>query len=147
MPATRNPAETYVSSQLDALRAVAVAGVMFTHFVPESVPLVGVPGFVGVRLFFVMSGFLIYKFYWRLGPGLDAFARSTVPYTREVFCASFRSIYAACALMCLSSKSHPSIRGVALHLYSEHQVRSRWPLSVVAHLWSLAVEGVERHQA
>lgn len=43
--------------QLDALRALAVAGVAWHHWVPTY--QFGLPFFAGVQLFFVLSGFLI----------------------------------------------------------------------------------------
>ena len=49
--------------QLDALRTFAVFAVMIHHFWPEAtlnLPL----GFVGVQLFFVLSGFLITGILW-----------------------------------------------------------------------------------
>jgi peptidoglycan/LPS O-acetylase OafA/YrhL len=48
--------------QLDALRCFAVVAVLVTHFwQPSYEGLLGAinPGFLGVRLFFVLSGFLI----------------------------------------------------------------------------------------
>jgi peptidoglycan/LPS O-acetylase OafA/YrhL len=46
--------------QLDGLRAMAVLAVLWTHYLPEEYWLFGVYwGGVGVRLFFVLSGFLI----------------------------------------------------------------------------------------
>jgi peptidoglycan/LPS O-acetylase OafA/YrhL len=47
--------------QLDGLRAFAVAGVLFAHFMPASlVDRIDIPfGTLGVTLFFVLSGFLI----------------------------------------------------------------------------------------
>jgi peptidoglycan/LPS O-acetylase OafA/YrhL len=46
-------------AQLDALRAIAVAGVLYFHFYQKSVAP-GLPwGSLGVQLFFVLSGFLI----------------------------------------------------------------------------------------
>src|SRR3982751_3872041 len=44
-------------AQLDALRAFAIFGVFITHFAPEAA--VFDLGGAGVRLFFVLSGFLI----------------------------------------------------------------------------------------
>jgi peptidoglycan/LPS O-acetylase OafA/YrhL len=51
-PATRAP--TYVGG-LDGLRAIAVAAVIVFHFAPSVLPA----GFLGVDVFFVVSGFLI----------------------------------------------------------------------------------------
>jgi peptidoglycan/LPS O-acetylase OafA/YrhL len=44
--------------QLDGLRALAVAAVLVTHLVPKA-PAANSWGYYGVRLFFVLSGFLI----------------------------------------------------------------------------------------
>src|SRR5215471_9719868 len=46
--------------QLDGLRAIAVLAVLWTHYLPQEYWLSGIYwGGVGVRLFFVLSGFLI----------------------------------------------------------------------------------------
>ena len=46
--------------QLDSLRTIAVFGVMLHHFWPEAEIRAGLTfGFLGVQLFFVLSGFLI----------------------------------------------------------------------------------------
>jgi peptidoglycan/LPS O-acetylase OafA/YrhL len=45
------------SPQLDALRAFAVAGVVFHHYIRQ--PQLGIFAIAGVKLFFVLSGFLI----------------------------------------------------------------------------------------
>ena len=57
-PAPVKPSHTRYLPQLDTLRAVAVFSVILAHFAPratERLPL----GELGVRLFFVLSGFLI----------------------------------------------------------------------------------------
>jgi peptidoglycan/LPS O-acetylase OafA/YrhL len=51
---SRVPDETYVAA-LDGLRAIAVAAVIVYHFAPSVLPA----GFLGVDVFFVVSGFLI----------------------------------------------------------------------------------------
>jgi len=46
--------------QLDALRAFAVGGVLIHHLYPTVHSVIGgLGGFFGVKLFFVLSGFLI----------------------------------------------------------------------------------------
>ncbi len=56
------PAERRIG-QLDSLRALAVGGVLYAHFVPAGHPLAALHvlpwGALGVQLFFVLSGFLI----------------------------------------------------------------------------------------
>ena len=42
---------------LDALRGIAILGVIFYHLMPGRVP----GGFLGVNMFFVLSGYLIYQ--------------------------------------------------------------------------------------
>jgi peptidoglycan/LPS O-acetylase OafA/YrhL len=49
------PGSARFRSEIQALRAVAVAGVVLYHLWPGWVP----GGFVGVDIFFVISGFLI----------------------------------------------------------------------------------------
>jgi peptidoglycan/LPS O-acetylase OafA/YrhL len=50
---------TYLS-QLDGLRGLAIAGVLVAHLAPNRGPIHTLPwGWLGVRLFFVLSGFLI----------------------------------------------------------------------------------------
>ncbi len=47
-------------TQLDSLRAIAILAVMYTHFLPKQYWLFNIYwGGVGVKLFFVLSGFLI----------------------------------------------------------------------------------------
>src|SRR6478752_5795383 len=51
---TTSAGDTYVGG-LDGLRAIAVAAVIVFHFAPTVLPA----GFLGVDVFFVVSGFLI----------------------------------------------------------------------------------------
>lgn len=54
-PAETRPGRQRFRPDIQALRAVAVASVVFYHFWPEVLP----GGFVGVDIFFVISGYLI----------------------------------------------------------------------------------------
>jgi peptidoglycan/LPS O-acetylase OafA/YrhL len=55
-------------TELDGLRALAVLGVMYTHFVSHDSML----GTLGVYLFFVLSGYLISGILLRLRDAVDA---------------------------------------------------------------------------
>ncbi len=60
----RNKTALPYMRQLDGLRAFAVLGVLWTHYVPQELWLLGMNlGEFGVRLFFVLSGFLITSLY------------------------------------------------------------------------------------
>ena len=48
-------AQTGYLPHIDGLRAIAVLSVVFHHFSPEIVP----GGYIGVDIFFVISGYLI----------------------------------------------------------------------------------------
>src|SRR5216684_2081761 len=70
--------------QLDSLRTFAVLAVMIHHFWAEAT--FGLPlGFVGVQLFFVLSGFLITTILWP--------AREAVQARRQSAWAAFRRFY------------------------------------------------------
>src|ERR1700742_4830552 len=71
------PSDRY-RSDIDGLRAVAVLLVMNFHGFPKAIP----GGFVGVDIFFVISGFLITGIIAR-GLGADRFSLATF-YVRRV---------------------------------------------------------------
>ncbi len=78
-------------TQLDALRAIAVLGVMLHHSVPERFKgLTGYASAGGVKLFFVLSGFLI--------TGILLKARDLVDRERETRPAALVRFYARRAL-------------------------------------------------
>ena len=51
-------------AEIDGLRAIAVLSVLIFHFFPTTLNL-GFNGFLGVDIFFVISGFLISKYIYR----------------------------------------------------------------------------------
>lgn len=115
--------------QLDGLRAVAILLVMFAHFHV----IRGVWGYVGVRLFFVLSGFLITgilldgttfrKFYWRRSLRI------------------FPAYYATLLVYALAGAGAVHEAWPYLVTYTQNiyfVTASSW--EKIAHFWSLAVE-------
>ena len=51
-------------AEIDGLRAIAVLAVLVFHFFPSTINS-GFNGFLGVDIFFVISGFLITKFIYK----------------------------------------------------------------------------------
>ena len=125
--------------QLDGLRAVAVVCVMVFHFIPwvdRYAPL----GTMGVRLFFVLSGFLITGILlaWR-GQPLDVALKSF--YARRalrIFPLFYFVLVAAAALNI--GPVRDTFAWHATYLSNAYfYLRGDWHGSV-SHLWSLAVE-------
>jgi peptidoglycan/LPS O-acetylase OafA/YrhL len=128
--------------QLDALRALAVTLVMIEHFFPAWFTKYVSTGAIGVRTFFVLSGFLITGILLRC-------RRSDQPvwfslrqfYTRR-FLRIFPLFYFTLALTALINI--PPVRQTIIwHITYLSNVllatRGHW-LGPIAHLWSLAVE-------
>jgi peptidoglycan/LPS O-acetylase OafA/YrhL len=85
--------------QLDSLRAFAVIGVLVTHYLPKTTTWFQA-GFFGVRLFFVLSGFLITGILLRAG-GLDRLLTLRQFYARRflrIFPAFYLVLLVAAAL-------------------------------------------------
>ncbi len=131
--------------QLDGLRALAVLGVLYFHFYQKSVTS-GLPwGALGVRLFFVLSGFLITGILLRLRddrPGSPArMHRVRQFYVRR----SLRILpLAYLVIIGMAAAGVPSMRETlpwnltyTSNIYMS--LRGAWPGSA-SHFWSLAVE-------
>ena len=125
--------------QLDAIRAIAVLLVMISHFVPGSSAIAPLGG-VGVRLFFVLSGFLITRIL------LDARERPLTDALRVFYARRFLRIFPLFyfALFVSFVLDFGAVRDTIwwhvtylsnFLLYSRHQF-----LGAVTHFWSLAVE-------
>jgi peptidoglycan/LPS O-acetylase OafA/YrhL len=126
---------------LDGLRAVAVAAVVGFHF--GIVP----PGWVGVDIFFVISGFLITTLLLeesqRLGRiSLRRFwARRALRLGPALLCAIAFAL--TLSLLCASAARHDTVTGLPwVLLYSGNWVRALGPgtLGLLGHTWSLAIE-------
>jgi peptidoglycan/LPS O-acetylase OafA/YrhL len=126
---------------LDGLRALAVAAVVGFHFG------IAPPGWVGVDLFFVISGFLITTLLLeesqRVGRiSLRRFwARRALRLGPALLCAiAFGLIL---SLLCTSAARHDTVTGLPWVLfYSGNWIRALEPntLGLLGHTWSLAIE-------
>jgi peptidoglycan/LPS O-acetylase OafA/YrhL len=143
-PSTQNP---YLI-QLDALRAIAIMGVIVGHHLPSSwwVNSTLQWGGTGVRLFFVISGFLI--------TGILLRARDRVAMGKETIGGALKTFYIRRALRIFPiyylvlaiayAADTPPVResilwhlGYATNFYAS--VQNRWP-GEIGPFWSLAVE-------
>jgi peptidoglycan/LPS O-acetylase OafA/YrhL len=125
--------------QLDGLRALAVTFVMAFHFIP-GVDRVAPLGSIGVRLFFVLSGFLITRILLQsrdLAIG-DALRRFYIRRSLRIF-PVFYLVLAIAALINIG----PVRSTIGWHVTYLTNVylfdRGAWHGSI-SHLWSLAVE-------
>ena len=125
--------------QLDAIRAIAVLLVMISHFIPGSSAIAPLGG-IGVRLFFVLSGFLITRIL------LDARAQPLSDALRVFYGRRFLRIFPLFyfALFVSFVLDFGAVRDTIwwhvtylsnFLIYSRHE----W-LGAVTHFWSLAVE-------
>lgn len=145
----RQGSSTYMP-QLDALRAIAVLAVMFHHFVPARAqwPLfAAIPfGQLGVKLFFVLSGFLI--------TGILLRARSKLGDQPRAVLSALAGFYARRSLrifplyylviaVCLVLNVPPvrdELLWLATYTLNLRISYQGWYPEHVAHFWSLAVE-------
>ncbi|TGQ12200.1 MULTISPECIES: acyltransferase [unclassified Mesorhizobium] len=128
--------------QLDSLRAVAVTLVLYAHFLaPSGTSFLG---HLGVRLFFVLSGFLITRLLldardadaFAPGPALRSF------YARRVI-RIFPPYFAVLALVWFTDleQSRSSLAWHALYLSNFwYALRNDWSPWLLCHFWSLSIE-------
>ena len=136
---TSSPRVTRYLPQLDGLRAVAVACVLAFHFIPgvdRYAPL----GSMGVRLFFVISGFLITGILlsWRGRPLAVALKTFYVRRSLRIFPVFYFAL-AAAALLNIGPVRDTWAWHVTYLSNIYFYRRGDWHGSV-SHLWSLAVE-------
>ena len=137
---------TYMT-QLDGLRALAVLAVLWTHYLPEPYWLFGVYwGGYGVRLFFVLSGFLITTILLHCRQYVHQGQQRRSVVLRQFYCRRFLRLcplyYATLAVTALLNIA-PVRETLMWHIpylsnvYFALRGAFHGP---VAHLWSLAVE-------
>ena len=128
--------------QLDALRAIAVTMVMYSHFYAAGGSSFW--GHIGVRLFFVLSGFLITRLLlearsaaaFEAGPALRSF------YIRRAL-RIFPPYFAVLGFVWLFDleQSRGSLVWHALYLSNFwYALRNDWNPWVLCHFWSLSIE-------
>lgn len=133
---------------LDGIRALAIAGVLGTHWVDNYLPF-GSGGHIGVDLFFVLSGFIITTILWR--PVADRSLPATVWrfLTRRVrrLYPALAGLVVGCVLLAAIAPIGPyGARDVAGQGLLVLVQVSWWDLShgrfitVFGHTWSLGVE-------
>lgn len=130
---------------LDGLRCVAVAGVLLSHFAPD-LAAYGDWGQMGVRAFFVLSGFLITTLLLRARTAADALQASRPGALREFWIRRIARLWPA-YFLCLGASYALGVHGTdtsawwhALFATNLYVVRyETWP-ALLSHFWSLAVE-------
>ena len=132
--------------QLDSLRAFAVLVVLIHHFYPEVEPLHINGGNYGVKLFFVLSGFLITGILLDSRTSLDLTGQSKILVFRQFYCRRTLRIFPLYYLVLLTTLLLGN-KDVATGFWWYATYTSNFFLTTLseypwttAHLWSLAVE-------
>lgn len=131
--------------QLDALRFFAVAGVAWSHWLPEST--FGLPVQTGVQLFFVLSGFLITGILLDLKPASLTPTADSRPHLLRIFYLRrviriFPLFYLTVLFAAWFNISHTRTDYLwhLSYLSNTYFIQMQgWPRGI-AHFWSLAVE-------
>jgi peptidoglycan/LPS O-acetylase OafA/YrhL len=136
--------------QLDALRAFAVVGVLITHFwQPGELPWIFRRvdfGFLGVRLFFVLSGFLITRILLEGRDGVEERGQGRFSFIRQFYARRFLRIfpiyYLIVALALIvnlppAREIWPWLVTYTSNFYSAFTGQS---VRYFGHFWTLAVE-------
>ncbi len=133
--------------QLDSLRSLAIFGVLITHFLQPADPLRSqFPwGWLGVRLFFVMSGFLVTGILIASRKKIDQEQRSPWKTIQNFYlrrCLRLFPIYYL--YLALALIIHPEVRStiVAFIFYVQNFLFAAQPdtFNIMSHLWTLAIE-------
>jgi peptidoglycan/LPS O-acetylase OafA/YrhL len=143
MTETAAPARAHLAymPKLDGLRAVAVGLVLLQHFGPEAFASALGAGGIGVKIFFVLSGFLITTILLGYRESALGRAQATALFYWRRFLRLAPALYAALAaawLLDIGGIRHDWV-WAALYLYN-FLVVARSDFGPAGHLWTLAVE-------
>ena len=133
--------------QLDGLRAIAIFAVTYTHYLPEKYWLFGIYwGGVGVRLFFVLSGFLITAILLKCRQYVNTGNQTTLSVLRQFYIRRFLRIFPLfyLTLTLTAILNIPPVRETIiwhiLYLSNILSAKQGYWSENVSHFWSLAVE-------
>jgi peptidoglycan/LPS O-acetylase OafA/YrhL len=151
MPADHNLSEPVYLKQIDALRAIAVSMVIYSHWAgyhqnlwSDNSPFFN--GEVGVQLFFIISGFLISGILLDVREKAEMSALSKVPVLKAFYMRRFLRIFPLfyATLFLGFILGHPDITpSIRWHIAYLSNFFFAWRgeyLGDVSHFWSLAVE-------
>ncbi len=143
-PGSKPPQMRY-QPQLDGLRFVAIFGVLLDHFgldMPSELHY----GQLGVRLFFILSGYFITLSLWKEQVALGTAARSIVKFAGAFYLKRFCRIAPAYYFVLVLGLllGYPEVReGIFFHLTFTTNFyivqTGEWP-GVVSYFWTLAVQ-------
>ena len=143
------PAGAKYRPDIDGLRALAILPVLFYHY---KIPFIARGGFVGVDVFFVISGFLITSILWReMQEGDYSILRFYQRRAQRILPALLVVIAAACAFAAFfalnidARKMTDHVRAAVLFYANINDSRIGYfdaesELNPLLHIWSLAVE-------
>ena len=145
-----SPAPMPFMPQLDGLRAIAVGAVLVHHLLAQDL-LPGLLsqvswGFAGVRLFFVLSGFLITAILLRARADAERLGTSPMWVIRQFYARRFLRIFPLYYFVIFAGAllNLPPIREefwwLVSYLFNFRLAQLGWYPEHIAHFWSLAVE-------
>ncbi|PZS30468.1 MAG: hypothetical protein DLM58_13685 [Pseudonocardiales bacterium] len=145
-PAASNSSAARIA-YLDGIRAVAITGVLIEHWWVNRFPG-GTGGYLGVDLFFVLSGYIITSMLWRSrdrdAPVRASWARFLYRRFRRLYPALLGLLVGSIVLYAVVPHTTLSTRQVSGHaLISAFQVYPLWfgaPRAPFLQTWSLAIE-------
>ncbi|MDB5325807.1 MAG: O-antigen five: acetylation of the O-antigen [Phycisphaerales bacterium] len=151
-PVLQNPGETRTLDhlpQLDGIRAIAVAMVIWSHFIPKQLSFRGDPpwGAIGVGMFFTLSGFLITRILLnsrtKIEDGRATFGFTFKQFYVRRFLRIFPLYYLVLIVVWLLNAGHFRERAWWSFAYLTN-FRFGWyrvtGAHIETHLWSLSVE-------